>query len=468
MTSPLHPTSSSREQVVETDWLASTPIFYDLKRAVVSSKIQEITPAADSLKFHSEGLYNFLDFGYSVFEQTPIEDVRFLRHSSRIFRENSGRLAVEDLPDPFDRYVDWKISESDLIELIRERVQAWEASLPSDQEIVLPLSGGFDSRLLLWCLRDPSRVLAYTYGVSEDQSRSFEVVQAKALANRFGIRWERIPLGDFHHYFDDWDAEFGLSTHAHGMYHFEFYTKIRERLKGRHAFLSGIFGDVWAGSTPLRQIDDSEQLIQLSYSHGLRADPTRLLMPVTHELRERFWTKQHEQLSDYRFQVVTTVRLKIMLISYLMRVPRLFDFEPWTPYLDIDIAMAMLNLPQNRRVNRQWQRDFFSKVGLDLEKQSLKSLRSNNLDLQGIRRIPPQPLKTELLSKFFESEYLDWVNNAINPGFFDDMYSYINSLPKVGGVLRRLKLCPRTLEAYAAYVCLKPIGMAVGRYTSTS
>ena len=125
--------------------------------------------------------------------------------------------------------------------------------------------------------------------------------------------------------------------------------------------------------------------------------------------------------------------------------------------------MAMLNLPQNRRVNRQWQRDFFSKVGLDLEKQSLKGLRSNSLDLQGIRRIPPQPLKTELLSKFFESEYLDWVNNAINPGFFDDMYCYINSLPKVGGVLRRLKLCPITLEAYAAYVCLKPIGMAVGR-----
>ena len=85
----------------------------------------------------------------------------------------------------------------------------------------------------------------------EDQSRSFEVVQAKALANRFGIRWERIPLGDFHHYFDDWDAEFGLSTHAHGMYHFEFYTKIRERLKGRHAFLSGIVGDAWAGSIPL-------------------------------------------------------------------------------------------------------------------------------------------------------------------------------------------------------------------------
>ena len=76
--------------------------------------------------------------------------------------------------------------------------------------------------------------------------------------------------------------------------------------------------------------------------------------------------------------------------------------------------------------------DFFLQGWTDLEKQSLKSLRSNNLDLQGIRRIPPQPLKTELLSKFFESEYLDWVNNAINPGFFDDMYSYINSLPKVG------------------------------------
>jgi len=457
MRSSPYPRSAGKEVVAESDWLASVPIFYDLNRGLSSSKIQELTPSPDSLKFHSEGLYNFLDFGYSVFEQTPIEDVRFLRHSSRILREESGELAVEYLPDPFERYADWKISESDVVELIRERVQAWEASLPPDQEIVLPLSGGFDSRLLLWCLRDPSRVRAYTYGLSEDQGRSTEVVHAQALAEKFGLRWERIPLGDFHHYFDEWDAEFGLSTHAHGMYHYEFYTKIRKHLKGRHAFLSGIFGDVWAGSIPPNQIDGPEQLMLLSYSHRLRADPTRLLLPAQHELRERFWAEQREQLSDYRFQIVTTIRLKIMLISYLMRVPRLFDFESWTPYLDIDIAMAMLNLPQKRRLNRQWQRDFFAKVGLDLENQGLKSSRSNNLNFQALRKNPLQPLDKELLSPVIDAYYVDWINEKVKPGFIDNSFNSMCAIPKIGGALRRLKLCPKTLEAYCAYLCVRPI-----------
>ena len=447
----------TRQLVAETDWLASEPIFYDLSRGLVDSKFPEITPSLGSLSFHPEGLYNYFDFGYSVFEQTPIRDVRFIRHSSRIWRDERGALEIEYLQDPFDQYADWRISESDIIDLIRERVQALEASLPADQEIVLPLSGGFDSRLLLWCLRDPSRVRAFTYGISENQSRSIEVVHAQALADRFGLRWERISLGDFHHYFDDWDAEFGLSVHAHGMYHFEFYSKIRERLKGTHALLSGIFGDVWAGSISPQTIDRQEQLVQLGYTHGLRGDPERLLLPVQHDLREKFWKVLHERMNDQRFQVATTIRLKIMLISYLMRVPRLFNFEPWSPYLDIDIAMAMLNLPQRRRGNRKWQRDFFVKVGLDLENQGMKSSKSNNLNFRALKRMPLRQLNRDLLSVIIDPEYVDWINKNTLLNSITDLYNRFCLIPKIGGVLRRMKLCPRTLEAYCAYLCIKPI-----------
>jgi hypothetical protein len=200
--------------------------------------------------FHPEGLYNYFSFGYSVFGQTPLESIRFMRYSSRLWQTDSGVFSLEFLDDPFYSFENYRVSESDVIDLIRHKVREWEASLPADQEIVLPLSGGLDSRLLLWCLREPSRVRAYTYGISKDQGRSLEVVHAKALAERFGIRWEQIPLGGFHRYFEGLDSEFGISTHAHGMYHFEFYSKIREKLRGRHGFLSGIVGDAWAGSIP--------------------------------------------------------------------------------------------------------------------------------------------------------------------------------------------------------------------------
>lgn len=446
----------------ETDWLASTPVFYDLSRGEASTSIQTLISKETPVVFHPEGLYNFLDFGYSVLEQTPLANIRFLRHSSRLWRTETGALEVEYLDDPFGRYEPIRLSESDTIELIRERVQAWEASLPSDREIVLPLSGGFDSRLLLWCLRDLSRVRAYTYGISADQNRSTEVVHAQALAERFGVRWERIPLGDFHRYFDDWDSEFGLSTHAHGMYHFEFYTKIRERLEGEQAFLSGIIGDAWAGSIPPYQLTLPVDLVALGYTHGLRADAARLRFPVRHELRDSFWEVQRKRLTDPRFQVVTSMRLKLMLLSYLMRIPRLFGFTPWTPYLDIDIAMAMLNLPPERRANRQWQRDFFRKVGLDLELQGLKSSRQNTLDLQALQSRPLHPLDRDIFTDLIESTYIDWINDNVRTTRINKIYRLLYDSPRLGPLIRCLGLrALPTLEAYNAYMCLKPIESAI-------
>jgi hypothetical protein len=442
----------------ETDWLASTPVFYDLARRAASTSIQEVTPKRCAHVFHPEGLYNFFDFGYSVLGQTPLANVQFLRHSSRLWRSDDGAIEVETLPDPFERYDSYRLSEPDVIELIRERVQAWESTLPADHEIVLPLSGGFDSRLLLWCLRDPSRVRAYTYGLSEDQGSSTEVVHAQALAERFGLRWEQVPLGDFHRYFDDWDAIFGISTHAHGMYHFEFYNKIRRTLKGKHAFLSGIIGDAWAGSIKQLEVERPDQLISLGYTHGLRADPIHLHLPGQHDLRDTFWSEHRERLADDRFKIVTSMRFKLMLLSYLLRVPRLFGFESWSPYLDIDIAMAMLNLPPERRANRQWQRDFFAKEGLDLESQGLVSTGQNNLNFQALRRVPLRRLDRNLLERIIDPTYVDWINRNALISRTGDLRRRLAGVHKVGGALRRVGLAPPpTLEAYCAYLCLRPI-----------
>lgn len=445
------------QTIFETDWLASTPVFFNTKTYKASTNIRQVMPSIDDFCIHPEGIYNYIDFGYSVFGQTLVDNVKFMPPASGLIRTNSGNIKLVQDIDPIEQWRDYRLSESDIIELIRERVQAWEASLPSDQLIVLPLSGGYDSRLLLWCLRDPERVRAYTYGLSTDQSMSTEVVRARELAKRFKIRWEQIQLSDFHRFFDNWDAEFGLSTHAHGMYHFEFYTKIRQEIKGKHAFLSGIFGDVWAGSIPQHRLKDATRLVDLGYTHGMRADPTKLRLSASHEIRESFWAKHQSQLNDHRFQVVTTIRLKIMLISYLMRVPRLFDFQPWTPYLDIDIAMAMLNLPQERRRNRQWQRDFFRKVGLDLEQQRLGGTQQNNLNIQAIRRIPLKPLDKNLLAQIFEPSYVEWINNHARITQIGGLHRSILMVPKIGGILRKIGLGDRTLPAYFAYLCLRPI-----------
>ena len=448
---------SKKNLVFETDWLASIPIFYNLKNGLASSKINDVIPNNTNVNFCSEGLKNFLDFGYSVFGQTPIENVKFLSPSSRLFRYDDGKLAIEQMSDPVEKWIDYSLSENDIIDLIQERVQNWEANLPSNQEIVLPLSGGYDSRLLLWCLRDKSRVRAYTYGLSKHQDQSIEVVYARSLAKHFKLNWQQIVLGKFHSYFDDWDKEFGLSTHAHGMYHFEFYNKIRKNLKREQAFLSGIIGDAWSGSVLPVEIKTEKDLINLSYSHGLCAKSKFLKFTGQNKMREQFFIDNKEKLSADRFQIITMMRFKIMLLSYLIKVPNLFKFKPWSPFLEIDIAMAMLNIPKRRRVNRQWQIDFFKKVGLDLQNQNLKSNRTNSLNFQAMKNQRVHPLNSELLSKFFQKDYIKWINkNAfVNP--LRELRSKFLSMPKIGGALRRLGIKDITLEAYHAYLCLKPI-----------
>jgi hypothetical protein len=439
----------------ETDWLASQPVFYNEKTSQASHNINDVIDYTD-LELHPEGFNNYLDFGYSVLEQTPVRHVKFLRYSSRLWVDNKGALSVEYLGDPVEQWLDYRLSEENIIDLIRERVQAWEHSV--EGEIVIPTSGGYDSRLLDWCIEDKSRVRSFTYGISENQAESFEVVYARQLSEFLGTRWEQITLGDYHQYFDDWDNLFGVSTHAHGMYHFEFYQKLLPKVQGGNPFLSGIFGDVWAGSTQPPVLNSYLELNKLGYTHGMNADIKTSVYSPSYELRNLFLAQNSEQLINERYRVIIQIRLKIMLISYLLRVPRFFGFKPWSPFLDIDVCMSMLNLPSERKRDRVWQKEFFRKIRLDLEAMNLPISRQNNLNHQAMLRVPIKPLDTLLLAEVIKPTYIKWINRETVPQMtLNDLINTLMTIPKLGGVLRKAGFHPNRLPAYCAYLTLLPI-----------
>lgn len=58
------------------------------------------------------------------------------------------------------------------------------------------------------------------------------------------------------------------------MYHIEFYNKTRSLLEkefenASFTLLSGIFGDVWAGSIKYEDVNTYAELSKLGYTHGL-------------------------------------------------------------------------------------------------------------------------------------------------------------------------------------------------------
>lgn len=448
----------------DTDWLGSSPVFYNQKTGNISHCINDVIDVSN-IELHPEGFNNYLDFGYSVFGQTPVRDVKFLRHSSSISGAEDGKLKITGNEDPVEQWLDYRISEADIIDLIRDRVNKWVDSV--DGEIVVPLSGGYDSRLLCWAIKDKSRIRAFSYGLSAKQSDSYEVVYARELCKKLGIRWQQIELGEFHRYIGDWYRLYGVSTHAHGMYHIEFYLKILECVPKGSGLISGIFGDVWAGSTNPACPQSPSELIKLGYTHGLNADSSFSLVGGCDSLARTFWENHKHELNDPRWRVITQIRLKMILISYLLRVPQSLGYNVFSPFLDIDVCMAMLNLPEARRHERKWQREFFAKEHLDIENQIGKPRFDNSLNRFAMRKIKLSPLKSHVLSQYIENEYIDAINRCVMSADMSDlMFMRLTSrMPSGLGLWRvrnRLRQAfnqrhSNVIDAYCVYLTLRPI-----------
>ncbi len=443
----------------ENDWLGTTPLFYNQRTGAVSRCIHEVIDLR-SFEFDPDGLRDYLDFGYCVFGHTPVRDVRFLPPCTRLVRTASGGLCEESLPDPVDQWAGYETRENSVIEALRTSIGDWEQSV--DGPIILPMSGGLDSRILSVLVKDKARLRAFTYGISDRPEQSSEVVIARHLSRDLGIHWDPIHLGNFHQYLGRWDDLFGCSTHAHGMYHISFYEQIRARTQPGLPLLSGIVGDAWAGSIGWIPVSAAGDLVDLGYSHGMTARQIACRCRGTGEWREDYWSRHKDKLIDPRFQVVEIVRLKMMLLRYLLEVPRSAGFCPWSPFIDAAIALAMVCLPRDRRVSRAWQHDFFSKLGLDFSNRC--GSRQNSLDLRTLTAHPVPPLDTALLSELFDSGPLDRINRILcEPRFGERLAAELQTYPRGHSLARRFRLQNPILQAYASYCTLKPIEQLLRR-----
>ncbi len=447
--------------IIENDWLGSIPVFYNEAREIVSTL--SLKTLMDK-EIHPEGLANFVEFGYSILEQTPFKEVKFMRYYSKlVVSQNGVKIYYKDDPvlkeDRFKNTSD----ETAVFDKIKKYINAVEAI--TKDEIIIPTSGGYDSRLLNLCINDKSRIRSYTYGISEDQSKSFEVVHAKKVSEILGTQWRRIDLGNFDQYIGDWFKIFGISTHLHGMYHIEFYKKIRQldEFTKNATFASGIVGDAWAGNIKVGKIYNFNDITKMAYSHGMNADKEQLIINHNSDLRKKYFDENVRYLSNEKIRIVHLIRFKIILISYLTILPEYFGFPVWTPYLNLDIVVDMLNLPEERRHNRAWQTDTFRRYHLDVESMNLPCDRSNSLDYQGYINNNYEPLDVQVIDNLFKMSYLNKINRFMSkhehPSRVENIYNRVTKLlmdiPYIRHILRRLGVTEQNSNMsilYAYYV----------------
>ena len=423
--------------IIENDWLGSIPVFYNQKEKIVSS-LSKL--CIKDRTIHNEGLSNFCEFGYSVFEQTIFTDVKFMRYYSKILISNKI-LKIEHKQDILldSNFLSKKTSTEDVISSIESYMSSIEKKF--DGDIIIPTSGGFDSRLLNNLIKDKSKIHSFTYGVSRNQSKSFEVVYAKKLSDIYGTKWSQIEINNYFKYIDKWFDLYGISTHAHGMYHIDFFSKIIQNFDFNNPFLlSGIFGDIWAGNLDYEKINSYKDIIKLAYNHNLSFDTKYLEIDHDSEIKKNFFTHNEKLIQkSNKIKLIFTIRMKLMLISYLTQLPEYFGLPVATPFLNYKIVHTTLSLPKEMRQDRLWQKNYFRNEGIYIEDMNLKFNKRNKIDEMVAKKSSFAMLDIDILSKYIYQKRLIKINKLLrNYNFIDRVVDEILNIPKVGGVLRKI------------------------------
>jgi hypothetical protein len=440
---------NNEEIIVENDWLGSIPVFYNIKENIVST-LSNLCIKDKTI--HPEGLSNFCEYGYSLFEQTMFEDIKFMRFYSKLIISDKIEVYYKKDPVLEPSFLKYSSSEEEVIQLMEEYVASVENRI--DGEIILPTSGGYDSRLLNYLVRDKSKIRSFTYGISRDQSQSTEVIYAKKISEIYNTKWEQIELKKFHDYIDKWVDIYGISTHLHGMYHIEFYQKIFQSNDLSNAsFLSGIGGDWWNGKIVMPNVLSFREIEKIAYFNGMNLDIRYLKVKKRDDEDLKKFFEDNAFLLSSKYKNIVMARLKFLLISYLLEVPEYFGLPAWTPFLNYEIVKATLNLPEGRRKEVIWQKDFFKKVGLNLEEMGLKSNKSNNLNYEITQTSNLEPINVELMKHYIDERRLIEINRVLSKlTRYEAIKHYLLSLYKIGGALRRLGVKGYLNTLYDYYV----------------
>ncbi len=427
-----------------TDWLASNTYFYNNKTGAHGSNINSVIDF-ENLEIDQEGFNNYLDFGYSVFGRTPVRHLHFMPPHSELAQATDGSFHLRTLEDPALSWLGKETHLDDVMHRLCSLVRDTEKQ--SSGPLVIPTSGGFDSRIINLIVSDKKRIHSYSYGTSKKQYDSGEAVKASALSKLLGTKWNWIPIKHLNDFLDDWYDIFGVSVHAHGMYQMEFYEHLGALYPAGTTLYSGIIGDIWAGLC-LPEIKSIDDLSQLGYSHGMQLSLSHSRVTCDYEGRSRYWHDKKELLKEPSFRVVEMVRRKIILLHYLTTIPSLYGFNVTAPFLDMELALSMLMLPESYRKDRIWQRALFAECNVDLESMNLCYTAGNYMELETLSGSTLPPLNTECLSLLIDSKLLSDINR------------YLSNLDYRGEITDK-----QLIRSYYDYALLFPLSKLLGSIT---
>lgn len=418
------------EVTLISDITRSFPIFYTKTNDdwFLADDIYTIINKLKTTNFNQIAEREFLASNHVHGRKTLIEGIYQLQSSEYILFDNSK---IKERYNYFS-YSNSEQKNKDLETLQKECIKSFKNSFKrtlksiKNKQIILPLSSGFDSRLIAVFLKkyNLNNVLCYTYGKKD----SFEIAYSKKVANTLGFEWifieydeklinKNLDTKEFKKYINY--AGKLISMPNLQEYFAVKFLKENNFINDNAIFLSGYAGDILGGSE-FKFLKD-QKLTDKNIS--ARLFDSKMKNTVISKLDKKDHLKEFENIlfsfdKDFKHKIPETVfddyNLKERISKYIFNSASFYNFfgyEIRFPFWDLELLNFFKELPIKYKIDKSFfdkilQDNYFEKFDVNFE--TVKKSNRSEPSFKGLKKIIKSFLPTFIREKRMKDR--DWNN----------------------------------------------------------
>lgn len=385
-----------KETWAAVDRTRNKPVFYTMTDGefILSDDCYKLAELRTDNQFDPVSYNCFLASGYTINDRTLLREIYQVEAGAMvIFEKKANSVSYHKPASDKSRLMDLDSAAGELTVMLDNVFREYFTAL-CDRFIAIPLSGGYDSRLvaLMASKYHPDKVLCYTYGRADNH----EATLAMETARRLNIKWIRIEYNsdlvtDFIHdgYFENY---YPWVSDLNGMFFLQEYFAVKylkdnKLIPANTVFISGYSGDFIAGSylTPgMKKELSGIQISDLILREYFRL--VKLKCSDQEEIRSLILERIPVERSS-AWKIIETWDMKERHAKFIVNAARVFNFfgyEYIFPLWDNRLVDFLLPLPFELRMDRRvWE-------------HSLREIifRENNLILD--QETNPNPWKKKI------------------------------------------------------------------------
>ncbi len=443
--------------IIASDRLRSFPLFYTKAsdRLMISDNIVNHQQLSDESK-----IYEFLFAGYTIGNTTLVKDLFQVEPSQIITFDKHNRFSkTVEKYFVHTRSDENALTKEQIFRKLEEVTTAFTKRLiqsANGKTLVIPLSGGYDSRYIVTSLKQQgyNNVICYSYGAEH----SFELDISKKVANKLGYQYYSVYYDN-----DKWRSLFSnqrfnqyidLSFNYSSLPHIQDFICLQELtekglLPKDSIIVPGFCGDVLGGSYLPKELTLNKNVNKIlkkghieyiydRFFNGLNIDiePSKVLKnKIIRDIANHVNSTNVHDIDGFISEneaFLTEHRLSKFIINSL-RVYEFFGFEWRMPLWDKELMECWYAVPNKFRINNQLYNDFmfsylFKKYEVDFYKKK-SVIRSKKAIL--LRKFVPM-----FINNFFKKQYYRYfkpkksdVNNFDTIAFYISEKIEADSLP---------------------------------------